>query len=69
MVRRILWSILLAVSPLGAVAQNTIKGKVTDAGTGEPLIGVTILMKEENTTGLLIIYNLFSKMTNRYLAI
>ena len=53
MVRRILWSILLAVSPLGAVAQNTIKGKVTDAGTGEPLIGVTILMKEEKGVGVI----------------
>ena len=52
MLGRVLLGILLTVSPWVAAAQNTIKGKVTDAATGEPLIGVTILMKEEKGVGV-----------------
>jgi TonB-linked SusC/RagA family outer membrane protein len=44
--------LLCTVAGLSASAQQAITGKVTDAATGEPLIGVTILVKG-TTTGAL----------------
>lgn len=38
----LLIAVLVMVSTLSAVAQNILRGKVVDAGTGEPLIGATV---------------------------
>ncbi|MBR6181468.1 MAG: TonB-dependent receptor [Prevotella sp.] len=46
---------LLCLFPMGALAQSTIKGTVTDA-TGEPIIGATVRVKGSNA-GVITDYN------------
>ncbi len=54
--KRILWKklfvLLFFTIPIMGFSQNTITGKVTDAGSGEPMIGVSVIVKE-STTGTL----------------
>ena len=46
-------SVMLTVSGAAAVAQNTtVKGKVTDS-SGEPVIGVTVMLSSNQTVGTL----------------
>ena len=47
MVKRLLIATFVAVSPLLAVAQGLITGHITDARTGEPLIGASVIVKSE----------------------
>jgi TonB-linked SusC/RagA family outer membrane protein len=39
----------LFLGPVGLLAQMAISGKVTDAGTGEALIGATVMIKGQNS--------------------
>ena len=41
---------MLVLSSMTALAQNTIKGNVTDE-SGEPLIGATVVMKGNHSVG------------------
>lgn len=43
----------LALAPLWAIAQNLIKGHVTDIRTGEPLIGASVIVKSEKGQGVI----------------
>ena len=43
---RIYLILLCLCLPVSAMAQNQISGKVSDEATGEPLIGVTVQVKE-----------------------
>ncbi len=52
MVKRLLIATLVAISPLLAIAQGLIKGRITDVRTGEPLIGATVIVKSERGTGV-----------------
>ena len=40
---------LIALFPLESFAQDQIKGTVTDSETGEPLVGVNVLVKGTST--------------------
>ena len=37
--------LLVLIMPIGAIAQNVVKGKIIDAGNGDPLIGANIIVK------------------------
>jgi len=37
--------LLILIMPIGAIAQNVVKGKIIDAGNGDPLIGANIIVK------------------------
>ena len=52
MVKRLLIATFVAVSPLLAVAQGLITGHITDARTGEPLIGASVIVKSEKGQGV-----------------
>ena len=52
MVKRLFIATLVAISPLLAIAQGLIKGRVTDVRTGEPLIGAAVIVKSEKGTGV-----------------
>ena len=52
MVKRLFIATLVAISPLLAIAQGLIKGRITDVRTGEPLIGATVIVKSERGTGV-----------------
>lgn len=52
MVKRFFVATLVAISPLLAVAQNLITGHITDASTGEPLIGASVIVKSEKNQGV-----------------
>lgn len=52
MVKRLFIATLVAISPLLAIAQGIIKGRVTDVRTGEPLIGAAVIVKSEKGTGV-----------------
>ena len=52
MVKRLFIATLVAISPLLAIAQGLIKGRITDIRTGEPLIGATVIVKSERGTGV-----------------
>ena len=52
MVKRLFIATLVAISPLLAIAQGIIKGRVTDVRTGEPLIGAAVIVKSERGSGV-----------------
>lgn len=43
--------LILILLPVAASAQNVLRGQVTDARTGDPLVGVTVVLKGNTTTG------------------
>lgn len=57
MVKRLFSVILIAVSPLLAIAQNLIVGHIVDARTGEPLIGASVIVKSEKGQGVVTDYD------------
>ena len=50
--RQYILLVLALLLPYLAIAQNVISGKVTDAGTGEPLIGATVIVKTDKKHGV-----------------
>ena len=53
MVKRLFIATFVAISPLLAVAQGLITGHITDARTGEPLIGASVIVKSEKGQGVI----------------
>ena len=49
MTKRILTFLLLLALPLCMIAQTLVSGTVTDAESGEPLIGANILIQNTST--------------------
>lgn len=65
-VQKIVLAIIVSVSPALALAQNVITGHISDAASGDPLIGATVLVKGEKTEGVVTdIDGNFSYTTNR----
>jgi TonB-dependent SusC/RagA subfamily outer membrane receptor len=52
MVKRLFIATFVAISPLLAAAQNLITGHITDARTGDPLIGASVIVKNESGKGV-----------------
>lgn len=52
MIKRLYIATLVAISPLLAIAQNLITGHITDVYTGEPLIGASVIIKNESKQGV-----------------
>ena len=50
--KKLLQLLLMIVVALSAHAQQSVKGKVVDARTGEPLIGASVLLKSNPATGV-----------------
>ncbi|MDE6335866.1 MAG: carboxypeptidase-like regulatory domain-containing protein [Muribaculaceae bacterium] len=50
--KKLLQLLLMIVVALSAHAQQSVKGKVVDARTGEPLIGASVLLKSNPSTGV-----------------
>ena len=46
-----------ALAPLWAIAQNLITGHITDARSGESLIGASVIVKSEKGQGVVTDYN------------
>ena len=57
MVKRLFIATIVAISPLLAFAQNVISGHISDVRTGEPLIGATVIVKNEKTQGVVTDYD------------
>lgn len=51
MKKRLFTFALLLTSFLAAFSQTAITGRVTDSRTGEPLIGATLVLKQNGATG------------------
>ena len=51
MKKRFLFFLLVLLFSLPAYAQQTIQGKVTDVKTGEPLVGVNVVVKSSTSNG------------------
>ena len=56
MVKRLFIATIVAISPLLAFAQNVISGHIADVRTGEPLIGATVIVKNEKSQGVVTDY-------------
>ena len=52
MVKRLMTAWLIAISPLLLLAQTTLKGRVTDAATGEALPGASVVVKGAKGEGV-----------------
>lgn len=48
---RIVFSVFVLIVATGSVAQVTLKGKVTDQTNGEPLIGASVILKNDRNIG------------------
>ncbi len=57
MVKRLFIATLVAISPLYALAQGLITGHITDARTGEALIGASVIVKSEKGQGVVTDYD------------
>ena len=57
MVKRLFIATFVAISPLLAIAQNLITGRITDVRTGEPLIGASVIVKSEKGQGVVTDYD------------
>ena len=57
MVKRLFIATIVAISPLLAFAQNVISGHISDVRTGEPLIGATVIVKNEKSQGVVTDYD------------
>ena len=51
-----LFSLALVLAPLWALAQNVITGHISDARSGEPLIGASVIVKSEKGQGVVSDY-------------